>query len=73
MQRREAKGFFFNTVFKRPIILRTLLRGSARQPGGDNLGEGEMRDANPSPGTPFRRVDRDAREGGEVLKKISAF
>lgn len=25
MQKKEAKGFFFNAGFKRPIILRTLL------------------------------------------------
>ncbi|MBC7253251.1 MAG: hypothetical protein H5T72_04695 [Actinobacteria bacterium] len=70
MQRREAKGFFFNSVFKRPIILRSLLRGQGHQPKGEIVREEVEAGGQSNADMPFRKGVHKAREGSEKAEKI---
>jgi|GEM_PF-4788654 hypothetical protein len=70
MQKKEVKGFFFNSVFKRPIILRSLLRGQGHQPR-EELVRGERGAGGQSnTSTPFTKGGLNAREEGDMAKRI---
>lgn len=70
MQNRETKGFFFNKVLKRPVILRTLLRGLSHHREEKGEGDEERADLPSPPGSPFQQLKGDPARGDQTLKKI---
>lgn len=70
MQNRETRGFFFNSVLRRPLLLRTLLRGFGHH-GGERGAEDEKMAARPPlPGTPLRNAQESPAQEERKLKKI---
>lgn len=70
MQNREAKGFFFNSVLKRPLLLRTLLRGFGHHGREMGMEEEERAALSSFPGTPFRNAQESPAQEEQTLKKI---